>query len=229
MLPSEGNWSQFRRKVREDRSDVKELDARLQQLTTLLESSRTTVRRRLASRANGASAAGIVKYFRDFVDIVEPWQELFDGARTLDLVVMYSSSWRNTYLKCAREMLHKPRSRVRIVLPAANPSLLRAYAARLDTRPDVIASRIKDAFIEFKDLGKYGNVEIYKTTYYMNHALYLFDSAGIFAYYSFRIDRCPTPAVLIENGDLLDFARKDFSWLVSPENPASKLVFTSTK
>jgi hypothetical protein len=186
-----------------------------------------SARRQKAQASIKPSASGIAQYFSDFVDIVEPWRQLCGDSARLDLVVMYASSWRNTYLKDVKEMLKKPSGRLRAVLPALREPLLKAYSTRLATPSSTLASRIRDAWSEFEGLGDTGHVQLYATTYYMNHALYLFDTGGVLAFYSYRTDRCPTPAVLLGSGDLLEFSRQDFEWLVSRKNPETKLVYDS--
>ena len=231
LLPSDHNWDQFRRKLREHNPSHVELQERLEELTSLLNSTRQSdaERRRSTRSKPKTTTSGVLDYFEDIVDIVDLWQELFLESRRLDLLVMYASTWRNTHLKHLREMLCRSGSRLRVVLPREHPELLRLYAARLGVSPNALRSRINDAVTEFQNLAKYGRVEIYRTSCYMNHALYLFELRGVFAFYSFRTDRSPTPALLIGEGSLLEFAREDFAWLVSKKNKATQLVFASRK
>jgi hypothetical protein len=175
--------------------------------------------------------SGVTEYFADFVDIGDEWERLFKNAHELDLVIMYGRTWRNTYLKHIRNMLKRPGGQLRIVLPevkTASP-LLRLYAERLNTTERTLFGRIEDAKTEFKDLRKWGHVEIYTTPFYLNHALYLFDHAGVLAFYAFRTHRCPTPALVVREGDLLNFLRKDFEWLVAPENPTRRVFARQSK
>lgn len=227
LLPNDDNWDQFSRKLREAKPGHAELHKRLDHLTHLHDLARRSGTTRQQVTRPKPPISGIDQYFDDIVDIVDPWQDLFRESRCLDLVVMYASTWRNTYLKHLREMLRKPSSSLRVVLPQSDPSLFQVYSSRLNSPAQILESRIDDAVTEFKDLGNYGRVEIYKTLHYMNHAMYLFDRRGVLSFYSFRTDRCPTPALLIKEGALFQFARRDFAWLIDKKNRASKLVFSS--
>ena len=174
--------------------------------------------------------SGIIRYYIDFVDIVEDWLDLFKNSACLDLLVMYSSTWRNTYLKHIRDVLAKPKGRLRVILPAINEKhpLLKVYAERLDVTTKVLSARIRDSMNEFCDLSKFGSVEIYSSTRYFNHACYLFDTGGVLAMYSYQSGRVLTPAFVLQEGELLNFLRKDFEWLVSEQNPTTRIIQTTS-
>lgn len=174
--------------------------------------------------------SGISRYFVDFVDIGDTWIELFSRSLQLDLLMMYSATWRNTYLKNIRDLLAKPGGRLRVVLPDLEPKspLLRVYAERMGMSPLDLRKRISEAANAFAMLAREGAgaVEVYAIPVYYTHACYLFDAGAVLALYSYRPSRVPSPACLLEQGELLQFLRADFEWLVSPQNPKRRLILT---
>lgn len=172
--------------------------------------------------------SGVEKYHPDFVGFTEEWLDLFSHSTKLDLLMMYSATWRHTYLNQITELVSRPGGRIRIVFPAleTDSTLLKVFARRLQIKPKELKARITTAINEYGNLSQFGKVEIYTTTKYLNHACYLFDTGGILALYSYRIGRVPTPAIILRDGDLLTFIRDDFEWLVSDQNPDREIILT---
>lgn len=172
--------------------------------------------------------SGIESYHSDFVGFTDIWSDLFNHTSHLDLLMMYSATWRNTYLNQMVDFLSRPGGRLRIVLPALekDTSLLKTYAKRLQIPQKDLKERIVTAQEEYGKLSTYGKVEIYSTTKYLNHACYLFDTGGVIAFYSYRLGRLPTPALVVRDGELLTFVREDFEWLVSDKNPDREVLLS---
>lgn len=167
-----------------------------------------------------------VDSYGDFIDIGRNWEKLFKHSSTMDLIIMYASSWRNTYLKYIREMVNDNGARVRIVLPDNKDEvLMQKYSERLNKSKDALIRRIDDAVDDFKEYLPKDQLEIYMTRLYLNHAIYLFDTACVIALYSYRISRNPTPAFKIETGKIYDFCKEDFEWLVKKTNTYCKRIF----
>lgn len=170
--------------------------------------------------------AGIERYHLDFVDFVDDWVDLFKDSSHLDLLMMYSATWMNTYFKHIQELLARPGGRLRIVFPElrADTALLQVYAERLEIDPEDLKERIITAIKEYVKLSSIGKVEIYTISKYLNHACYLFDTGGVVALYSYKSGRVPTPAFVLREGELLKFVRNDFEWLVSEQNRSRQFV-----
>lgn len=170
--------------------------------------------------------SGIIRYFSDFVGITNDWLDLFNHTIHLDLLVMYAATWRNTYLKNIKAILAQPHGRLRVLLPEVRGShpLLQLYAERLKLRPTELRERVITAIDDFNKLSTLGQVEIYTTARYFTHACYLFDSGGILALYSYKTTRVPTPAFILQDGDLLNFLRQDFDWLILNKELTQRVI-----
>lgn len=171
-------------------------------------------------------SSGIYRYYADFVQITEDWIRLFAQTRRLDLLMMYSATWRNTYLQHIRKMLTTRDGRLRVVVPDIwqEPTLLRLYANRLQISPAELTERVETAISEYVKLTDKGGVEIFATSRYINHACYLFDTGGIVSLYSYKADRTATPAITLHEGDFLNFLRDDFEWLVDIKNEGQRVL-----
>lgn len=170
--------------------------------------------------------SGITRFYPDFVDINNDWMDFFNHSIHLDILAMYSATWRNTYLKYFKLILSKPEGRLRIVFPdlSKSPVLLRIYSERLEIEPKELHQRFNRAIKDFSKLSEIGKVEIYTTLKYLNHACYLFNTGGVIALYSYQAGRVPTPAIVLQEGDFLNFLREDFNWLVSDKNPTRRVI-----
>ena len=173
---------------------------------------------------SASTKSGISTYYSDFVD-ADAGSVLFKESDSLDLVIMYGNTWRNTYLKLFEEMLRRG-GRVRVVLPAVDDnSLCDVYARRLGVSQASLRLKVAEAVDEFSRLAAFGRVELFTSEKYFNQAIYLFDEECVLALYSFREGRVPTPAMVISQGDFLAFLRSDFEWLIDPMNPRFNRIF----
>lgn len=171
--------------------------------------------------------SGITEFHSDFVDYHD-WNNLLNKTTRLDLLVMYTDTWRNTYLKYIIRMLQK-NGRLRIVLPEiTHLPLCQLYSERLGYPEKELKSRITRASADFQSLAKYGQVEIYTSPTYFHHAVYLFNNQCVLSLYSYR-GRVETPIFILEDGLLLQFIRNDFEWLVAPSNPTRKKLWPLDK
>lgn len=162
--------------------------------------------------------SGIDRYYGDFVDIPPAdWIDFFAHSKSLDIIAMYSATWRNTFLKYIRKMLEQKESRLRVVLPEAerDNSLIGVYAKHIGISEISMRERVLTAYEEFGELENSGNVQVFATTTRLTHAFYLFDSGGVLSLYSYNPKRAPSPALALREGELLHFLRKDFEYLVS--------------
>jgi hypothetical protein len=166
--------------------------------------------------APGAGAAGIGRFYSDFVDIEGDWDALFAASSTLDLAVMYGATWRNTYRKNLHVLAGRPGGRIRVVLPDPSADSLHValYAHTLRVTPDDFRRKVTEAIDDFSTIGPSRHVEVYLTNAMFRHAIYLFTYQGILALYALCSERIPTPALLAADGGLLSFMRLDFDRLL---------------
>lgn len=168
--------------------------------------------------------SGITTFYHDFAD-VDCWGKLFEEANSLDLVIMYSATWRNTYLKHVQQLLRRRNALLRVVLPdISDTTLVEFYARKLQITNRDMQERVSQARSDFLALKNCGAVEIYVCKRYLYHAMYLFNGTGILALYSFKDERTPTPAFLVQEGSLLDFMRREFQWLVTSDSQTSRVT-----
>jgi hypothetical protein len=164
----------------------------------------------------GASDAGIVRFYGDFVDIGGDWEGLFAASSTLDLAIMYGATWRNTYRKNVHALAERPGGRIRVVLPdpSADSLVAALYAHSLRMTPDDFRRKVTEAIDDFYSMGPPRHVEIYLTTAMFRHAIYLFTHQAVLALYALCSERIPTPALLVSDRGLLSFMRDDFDRLL---------------
>jgi len=145
---------------------------------------------------------------------------MFAASPVLDMAVMYSATWRNTYWKHLHVMARRPDGRIRIVLPdpSGDSALIETYAATIQAIPDDLRARIKSAITDFCSIEPQRHVEIYLTGKLFRHAVYMFADCAVVALYALCGERIPTPALSINNGDMLSFLKVDFDRLVEQSN-----------
>jgi len=164
----------------------------------------------------GTRESGMAKFYGDFVDIEADWDALFAVSSTLDLAIMYGSTWRNTHRKRLITLAERPDGRIRLVLPDPAPEspVADLYAHMLATSPTEFRQKITDAISDFQSIGPRRHVEIYLTARVFRHAVYLFTHQAVLALYALCGERISTPAVLASDGELLSFMRLDFDRLL---------------
>ncbi|MGH8904564.1 MAG: hypothetical protein ACRDYA_23495 [Egibacteraceae bacterium] len=175
-------------------------------------------------RANpDISQSGITKFYQDFVDIESDWESLFGTSPTLDLVMMYGATWRNTYHKHLHALARRPDGRIRVVFPdpLADSLLVGLYAHTLGITHEDFRGKVHEAVADFRSMKPHRHVEIYLTTVAFRHAIYLFADHAVLALYALCSERIPTPAFLVSEGGLLSFLRVDFDRLLEKSDRIS--------
>lgn len=159
---------------------------------------------------------GIAKLYPDFVDIAGDWETLFASSSTLDLAIMYSATWRNTFRKHLHAIAERPDGRIRVVLPdpSTSSALIELYARTLGITPLALCERVDAAIADFREIQPRRHVEVYVTTMAFRHAIYKFTHCAIMALYALCGERISTPALLVPGGSLLSFLRVDFDRLI---------------
>jgi hypothetical protein len=163
-----------------------------------------------------SSNSGTQKFYQDFVDIERDWEPLFGSSSTLDLAMMYGSTWRNTYHKQLRTLARRPSGRIRVVLPhcSEDSPLVSLYAGTLGVTHDEFRGKVREAVADFRSIEPQHHVEIYFTNTAFRHAIYMFAEYAILALYALCSERISTPALLVSSGGLLNFLRLDFDHLL---------------
>jgi hypothetical protein len=188
-----------------------------------LDTSAPGAGRRASVSAPAGADSGIARFYSDFVDIKDDWENLFASSSTLDLAIMYGATWRNTYRKQLNALAARPDGRIRVVLPepARDSPLVALYAHSLRIAPDDFCLKITEAVRDFRSIGPRRHVEVYLTAAVCRHAIYLFTHQAILALYSLCGERIPTPALLASEGGLLSFMRQDFDRLLEQSDRVS--------
>lgn len=177
----------------------------------------------IADASPDISESGVTKFYRDFVDIESDWEWLFGESPTLDLVMMYGATWRNTYRKHLHALAGRPDGRIRVVLPdpSADSLLVGLYAHTLGITQEDFRRRVHEAVVDFRSMEPRRHVEIYLTAVAFRHAIYLFSNQAVLALYALCSERIPTPAFLVSEGGLLSFMRVDFDRLLEQSDRIS--------
>lgn len=169
---------------------------------------------------------GLLRYFNDIVEMppVE-WEALFETTDSLDLVINYAATWRNTYLKHLEAIAAG--GRLRVVLPDTSPRspVVSLLARRHSLSTADFRKRVMTARTDFSGLADGFGVTIYETSVAFHHAAYIFSSGAVIALYALSGQRIPTPALLVGEGGLLSFVRNDFERLVSTNSSRCWQVF----
>ena len=169
-----------------------------------------------AGVTHGVAGSGVTKFYRDFVDIESDWELLFSGSSTLDIVMMYGATWRNTYRKQLLALAGRPDGRMRVVLPdpSADSVVVGLYAHTLGITCKEFRVKVSESVADFRSVQPHRHVEIYLTTAAFRHAAYIFTNHAILALYALCSERIPTPAFQVSEGGLLSFLRVDFDRLL---------------
>ena len=155
----------------------------------------------------------------DFVSIPpDEWNDLFNESKFGNFLIMYSYSWRNTYLQQLRGIL-KRGGELQFLFPSLSEEnkALPLMANRIGATVEELRGRIREARDAIINLGP-AKVRFTKT--YLNHSLYLFERGGVVGLYSYKPDRSPSPAIRIALGPLYNQCMAEFNYLydVGSEN-----------
>jgi len=165
--------------------------------------------------------SGIDTYYSDFVDIGDDWEDFFRTTESLSLLMMYSATWRNTYLQHIARIAYQ--GEVSIVLPNPNNAkLLANYEVNTGIPQIELKSRCEQAITDYLNISK--KITIYTIDQYITHAMYLGNHKGFLALYSYCPGRIPTPAFHLVEGSLFNYCMNDFLWTISSDNTACNRV-----
>ena len=127
------------------------------------------------------------------------WDELFQGAKQLDVVVAYARTWRNSQTEQLRALAK--RGVLRVYLPDPDDAAtLEVFAARFARDVKRMESDIREAITEYQALGT--NVEVYVRKGDFVFTCYRFDRQSVLTLYSHTRERQTlVPTFVVEGGD----------------------------
>lgn len=149
----------------------------------------------------------------DFVAVPsDEWKDLLSRGKKADILLMYGKTWRNTYLNLMRDFVQAG-GRLRFLLPLPDPRepALALMAKRIKQAPEDLASAVREAANDYSVIDP-ARVDVKFTRVYLTHAMYLFDTGGFVALYSYSADRAASPAIRLR-GSLLAQCRAEFDEL----------------
>lgn len=155
--------------------------------------------------------SGITRVTDQYLDEVE-WAELFDGARNVDIVVAYASTWRNTHHGRLATVAQKSGNKIRVFLPDPDDATtVKILSDRFKMTPADVQNRIRAAITDFKslDVGK-AKVEIFTRAGDCLFSCYRFDGKSVLTLYSHSQERrASVPTFVMAGGALSEFVAKD--------------------
>lgn len=162
-------------------------------------------------------SAGIAAFSFKYLDL--DWQNLFGGAREIDLFFSYAQTWRNTYVEEITTLSTDRRGKIRVLLPDPDhPPLMDALALRFSSTPDEVKQRIADAVDYFKRIFSANDVGatcvLHFTRVSPEYAFYRFDDKGVVTFFNHlgRTGKVPTFEVEA-GGTVFMFAQEEFNEL----------------
>lgn len=153
--------------------------------------------------------SGLERLTHNYLTDVE-WDALFKRSRSIDIVVAYGSTWRNSN-RARLTALAKRGGSIRVFLPDPNdPQTMSVLAARFKMSPDSLRAKIHDSIDDFRSYSSIGNVEIYVRAGDAVFSCYQFDHSSVLTLYSHSQQRLGSvPSFLVGEGFLRDFIASD--------------------
>lgn len=139
------------------------------------------------------------------------WEELFQHSRTLDIVVAYASTWRNTHRARLEKLATKKGGRIRVFLPDPDDAqTMEVLAARFSSSTTSLQDKVREAIDDFKLFAAKGNVEIYVRPGDAVFSCYQFDHKSVLTLYSHSQQRQGSvPTFLVGPGQMSEFIAAD--------------------
>jgi len=177
-----------------------------------------------AKLSSDVADSGVTRITDQYLDDVE-WADLFAGARRLDIVVAYASTWRNTHWSRLQAIVAQPDSRIRVFLPDPDdPETMANLAHRFSKTPDAVRALVTEAIADFGSLARPGGgtVEVFVRAGDAVFSCYRFESRAVLTLYSHsRSRQTSVPTFVMAGGDLFRFVRGEIDAIVGQSHPAS--------
>lgn len=154
--------------------------------------------------------SGLERVSNRYLEEVE-WEALFEESHSLDIVVAYASTWRNTHLGRLRDLVSRKGGRLRVFLPdPADAATMKVLSGRFNTTPSALKAKVEEAIEDFRGLAAHGDVEIYVRAGDAVFSCYLFDRRAVLTLYSHSQERRGSvPTLLMGAGTLREFVSTD--------------------
>lgn len=167
--------------------------------------------------------SGVTKITDQYLEEVA-WEELFDGAKHVDIVVAYAATWRNMHWARLQAVASTQSAAIRIFLPDPDDlDTVANLARRFDVTADAVRVLIRDARDAFASLSRSGgaSVQVYYRPGDALFSCYRFDQRAVFTLYSHSKERrTSVPTFVVASGDLFKFIRNDIDAIAGQSRPA---------
>lgn len=182
--------------------------------------------------ADTLKRARITHFFTSFHDPV-PWDDLFAGSKSLDILFAYAHTWRNTHRTRLERLLRSSDAKLNIVLPDPDNEVVMAeMALRFGYTPDGLKERVHEAKQYFEELATRGEgrVSIYYLARSLTFTFYRFSSGAVFTTYRHKPGRGAVITLVCEReGELYGWIRDEWYGIVEEavRSGAARLAFQS--
>jgi len=168
--------------------------------------------------------SGVTRITDQYLHDVE-WADLFSGARKIDIVVAYASTWRNSHWSRLQEAASRPDGQIRVFLPDPDDqATMDNLGRRFAMTAEAVATRVRDAASEFRSLSKPGGakVQVFVRAGDAVFSCYRFDDRAVLTLYSHsRSRQTSVPTLVVAGGDLFKFVRSEIDAIASQSAEAS--------
>ena len=154
------------------------------------------------------------------------WNAHLSRALEVDLFFAYAGTWRMMHDGALRQLMERPGSRTRVVLPnAGNDDLMEQLAVKFQLEhPQLLKDRIARAEGEFEalraSLHARSMLEVRCTDEFPVYTYYRFDGTAVTSLYAQAKGRVDTPTFVYErDGMLFEFFAQQFATLWSGASP----------
>jgi hypothetical protein len=158
------------------------------------------------------------------------WNQLFYRARYLDVFFTYGRSWRAYYERQIRELLGRPDSRLRVVLPdPEDKGLMKALGNRFRKSPGDQAKDIResrDFFVRVatEAAAETSVLEVWYTSSEPVVSLYRFDDLAVISFYPHK-EKTDVPHIVCrKTGSLFEYVEKELRVLTDESEGVSRCV-----
>jgi hypothetical protein len=174
--------------------------------------------------------AGVTDATADFLGDVD-WQQLFDGAREVDVFFAYGGGWRGQHVERLREVNRRAGARLRVILPdPTSADTVRELARRFGYSESEVVAKINESIKTFENLAREAEatagIEVWVLPKTPMYSFYRFDDRALFALYQHKGTRATVPAFTIRRGgSLFTFFESDLDVMMSGNNATARIVF----
>lgn len=183
---------------------------------------------KITDQVRRARILGFSTTFHDGV----AWEELFERSSQLDILFVYGSTWRNTHQHRLEKLLARPRSRLGVVLPdRENTVVLAEMAERFGRTPEDLRARIQEAEEFFRGLAERlpGEVTIYALGRSPTFTFYRFNTKAVFTTYRHSPGKGGIITMVVDReGEFYEWIRAEWHGITREgvRNGMTRVLFT---